>query len=243
MFNFSKTNKNPEGLIRFYSLESFWLQSFSQEEKVYIAETYQPIGTNKKESLIKGSILDSSQTASMFLSTLAGWFDNPRDRSIAVRLIRKSIDLAKEGGENSYIDLDYALSSAITILYKLRDDEKILEEVINLCYSQISIAKDVFPKLLVFFNPPYNKNDFDPNTKVWHSKRQEYVLWKDYNEVAVDKIIPGHTGYTQLVIILKKQKKYSEIINLCERAKKEGWSGDWDKRIEFAKKQLNKLNK
>jgi hypothetical protein len=243
MFNLFNVSKEPKGLIAFYSLEDFWLNAFSEEERAYIVEIYQPMGTNETSSLITGSVVESSQTASMFLSTLAGWFDNPRDISIAIKLIRKAVELGQNGGKEQYIDLDYALSSAIIILYKLRDDEKILEEVINLCYSQISIAKEVFPKLLEFFNPSYNKNSFTPNTKIWDSNKQEHVLWKDYNKVKLEKIIPEHTGYTQLVIILKKQKKYSEIINLCEQAKKEGWAGDWDKRIDFAKKQLTKLNK
>jgi hypothetical protein len=238
MFNFFKISKEPKGMIAFYSLEDFWLNNFSEEEREYIVKTYQPMGTNETKSLITGSVVESSQTASMFLSTLAGWFDNPRDRGIAIKFIRKSIDLAKNNAINSYMDLDFALSSGISILYKLRDDPMILEEVINLCYDQVSIAKQVFPELLEFFNPQLAKNSFDPDAKVWHPKKQEYVLWKEYNKENLDLIIPAHTGYTQLAIILQKQKKYNDLINLCKQAKKEGWAGDWDKRIEFANKKL-----
>lgn len=50
--------------------------------------------------------------------------------------------------------------------------------------------------------------------------------------------LPGHAGYTQLAIILKKQEKHQEVIELCEKAKEQGWAGDWDKRIADAQKKL-----
>lgn len=51
--------------------------------------------------------------------------------------------------------------------------------------------------------------------------------------------LPGHAGYTQLVIILKKQDKYQDLIELCQKAKEQGWAGDWDKRIADAQKKLS----
>jgi hypothetical protein len=50
--------------------------------------------------------------------------------------------------------------------------------------------------------------------------------------------LPAHLGYKQLAIILAKQNKYHEAITLCEQAKKQGWAGDWDKRIENYRKEL-----
>lgn len=49
--------------------------------------------------------------------------------------------------------------------------------------------------------------------------------------------LPAHKGYYQLAIILEKQKRYSEAISLCEKAKFQGWAGDWDKRIERCNKR------
>lgn len=51
--------------------------------------------------------------------------------------------------------------------------------------------------------------------------------------------LPGHAGYTQLAIILKKQSKYQELIELCQQAKSQGWAGDWDKRIAYARKKMS----
>lgn len=53
--------------------------------------------------------------------------------------------------------------------------------------------------------------------------------------------LPTHVGFHQLAIVLEKQKKYQDAINLVEKAKSQGWSGDWDKRIErCAKKRAKK---
>jgi len=44
--------------------------------------------------------------------------------------------------------------------------------------------------------------------------------------------LPAHTGYEQLAIILEKQEKYNEAIDLCKQAQKQAWNGEWNKRIE-----------
>jgi hypothetical protein len=48
---------------------------------------------------------------------------------------------------------------------------------------------------------------------------------------------PSHHGYKQLSIILEKQKRYREALEIVEQAKGQGWDGDWDRRAErLAKK-------
>lgn len=51
--------------------------------------------------------------------------------------------------------------------------------------------------------------------------------------------LPGHAGYTQLAIILKKQGRYKEVVGLCQRAKAQGWTGDWEGRIIEAQRRLD----
>ncbi len=53
-----------------------------------------------------------------------------------------------------------------------------------------------------------------------------------------DQSLPAHAGYEQLAIILKKQGNFKRVIELSEQAKKQGWTGDWDRRIQEAKKKL-----
>lgn len=52
--------------------------------------------------------------------------------------------------------------------------------------------------------------------------------------------LPAHKGYEQLAIIEEKRNNYQEAIDISKRAKKEGWYGDWEGRIERClKKQEN----
>ena len=50
--------------------------------------------------------------------------------------------------------------------------------------------------------------------------------------------MPSHRGFEQLAIIEKKNKNWSRVIEICEKAKAQGWGGDWDKRIDEAQKKL-----
>lgn len=74
---------------------------------------------------------------------------------------------------------------------------------------------------------PVIETPFNPNI---HKSLDDFV------------IIPGklgeHTGYKQLCIIRENEGNYTEVIRLAEQAKSEGWAGDWDKRIEKARKKL-----
>lgn len=56
--------------------------------------------------------------------------------------------------------------------------------------------------------------------------------------------LPSHKGYQQLSIILEKQNKYQEVIDLCCKAEEQGWADDWEKRIERCEKKIkNSKNK
>jgi tetratricopeptide (TPR) repeat protein len=55
-----------------------------------------------------------------------------------------------------------------------------------------------------------------------------------------DSSLPGHKGYQQLAIILEKQGRFDEAIELCRNAESQGWAGDWKKRIERCQKKSDK---
>jgi len=78
---------------------------------------------------------------------------------------------------------------------------------------------------------------------IWGCKKQ-IELAKQAKQAFIDEwgdeSLPSHVGYKQLAIVLEKEKKYDEAIYLCKQAKYEGWSGDWDKRIERCEKKKSK---
>lgn len=55
--------------------------------------------------------------------------------------------------------------------------------------------------------------------------------------------LPSHKGYQQLAIILEKQNNCQEVLDLCLGAKKQGWAGDWENRIERCEKKLKEQKK
>lgn len=65
---------------------------------------------------------------------------------------------------------------------------------------------------------------------------------KEFEKDKYLDFIPNHGGYEQLSIILEKQKSYKEAILLCEQALKQGWTNDWEHRINRLTKKLEKLN-
>lgn len=55
--------------------------------------------------------------------------------------------------------------------------------------------------------------------------------------------LPSHSGYIRLCIIYQNERKYREVMQLCQQAKNQGWNGDWDARYERAEKSLAKGRK
>src|SRR5690606_3498822 len=94
IFDFLKSSKEIQGEIGYFGLSEWWLSEFSDSERGYIIKKFQPLGGNEK-SLIKGEIKNTSQTSIGLLSTLAGWFNNEQDRTIAYRMIKKAEGLIK----------------------------------------------------------------------------------------------------------------------------------------------------
>jgi tetratricopeptide (TPR) repeat protein len=52
--------------------------------------------------------------------------------------------------------------------------------------------------------------------------------------------LPSHHGYEQYAIILEKEKRYDEAIELSREAERNGWAGSWKNRIERCEKKIEK---
>lgn len=48
--------------------------------------------------------------------------------------------------------------------------------------------------------------------------------------------LPAHLGYATLADIRERQGKYEETIQICQQAIAEGWTGDWQVRINRCRK-------
>lgn len=208
------------GDIGFYNLIDWWLSEFNNSERTHIVDTYKPMGMSG-QILISGDILDSNQSDILFLSILAGWFNNMKDRCIAIKILNKAEDLIskqsylaselfeRSSEESNLLDYHFLYISLIQVHYPNRNEDiNSFIKAIKACEQSIEIA----PKVIS-------------------------ILKKKSS----DGFMPGHIGYEQLAIVLEKEKKYQEVINLCSKALKEGWNEDWQHRIDRCKQKIKKL--
>lgn len=113
--------------------------------------------------------------------------------------------------------------------YKYRDlNEKYINKCIEYCVKQIEIASAV-AKIM------QEENLKQINEMIEMEKKYGTGDGSDL----IPQNLPSHTGYKQLAVIEKKNKNWKRVIELCEQAKSEGWTDDWDKRITEARKHLN----
>lgn len=209
MFGLFNGKSEIRGEIGYFKLQDWWLTCFTQEERDHIEEVFHPMGADpNSKPLTQGDISYTSQTAAGLLGSLAGWFNNPRDREIAKKIIQKADELAPESED--VLDHHFTLQQKMEIYYRERGTSpEAMETAIQACREQIAFA----PQAAKAFQKEYP-----------------------------GETLPAHAGYSQLRIILEKQGKFDEAIELSEQAKAQGWSGAWDKMIETLNKKKHKPN-
>lgn len=188
------------GEIALYSLEKWWLGSFSSEEREYITSLYQPMNEPRRRILTEGDLSDQKdspyldQNRESLLSALPGWLRKPQDRPLQRKLIEESMPLARSVSAKHFL-----LIQLIESVYRDRDrDPNALMRVIRLCEQDIAIA-DAFQK---------------DCRRRWPSDA-----------------LPRHPGFEKLAIIREKQGELQAALKISRQARKQGWSGDWEKRI------------
>jgi len=140
MFGIFNKKSQIKGEIGYFGLQDWWLSTFTQEEHDHIEEIFKPLGGDpNSKSLTEGDISWTSQTAAGLLGSLAGWFNNPRDREIAKKIIEKADELAPKGAD--ILDYHFTLQTKMEIYYRERETSpEAMETAIIACKEQISIA-------------------------------------------------------------------------------------------------------
>lgn len=191
------------GHIAFYGLERWWNKTFSEKEASYIEDRYKPLGAGPSYSLVRGTILNSSQSAAGFLTGLSSWFSAPRDRSLQLRILQEAESRAKD-----VMDRHFIYSCLIEHFhYGVREKKNNKPETIRYCERQVDISGSALKE----FKKNYPKSP-----------------------------LPGHVGFQTLAVIREQDGDFEAVIDLSNRARKEGWAGDWDKRIDRCKRKAEK---
>jgi hypothetical protein len=192
--------ENNKGYIGYYELTEWWLETFSEHEIKYIIETFQPIN-GSGNSLVKGNITQTNETSISFLTNLSAWFKNENDRTIGFEIINKAEELLSE--TSNLLDAHYLFQTKIELLYKWRDDNDILNEIINVCKQQIAISNEV-------------KSQF-----IKENKREPLPFHKGFEQLAI--IEEKRNNYQHAIDISTKAMKegwFGEWENRIERCNK-----------------------
>jgi len=139
--NFLKDKPAIKGLIGYYGLSEWWLSEFTEEEKNHILITYTPFGSGA-DSLLKDDYSYANQSVVLFLSILAGWFNNKRDRYLAIKILEKAELLISN--DILIMDIHIFYTQMIKVHYSNRlIDPESLNKSIKACEKQIEIAPQV----------------------------------------------------------------------------------------------------
>lgn len=135
----------------------------------------------------------------------------------------------------------YFLAS-LSSFVNTKEHSKLCEKIIN---ESIKLLKDeksenlhfIYDSYIDFF---YRNRDSENNLEkaIEYCKKQIELSPESAKEIKNNEFfvsLPIHKGYEQLAIIYKKNKQWQDVIDLCEKGKSEGWTNDFDKRIEEAK--------
>lgn len=142
MFGLFNRKSEIKGEIGYFKLQDWWISAFTQEERDHIEEVFHPMGADpSSKPLTQSDIFYTSQTAAGLLQTLAGWFNNPRDREIAKKIINKAEELAPTGG--NVLDRHFTLSEKMAIYYREREtNPEAMGKAIQACREQIAMASE-----------------------------------------------------------------------------------------------------
>jgi len=152
------------------------------------------------------------------------------------------------GSSASVINFLTGLQSWFTNLADETISEKILIKAESLINKNTPIL-DVHFLYGSIINHYYKKRNIDSKfydlAKKYCKKQIEIsvLVKKTFQEESCYDGLPGHKGYNQLAIILEKEKKYKEAIEICIEANEMGWNSDWEKRIIRLNKKLEKEKK
>lgn len=228
----SSQDRRVGGAIAYHGLTDWWLTSFTPEEREYITDRYKPFGDPRPRPLTEGLVREvrhadgSPSDATDLLTSLAGWFNNPRDRHLAKQMLLHAEALS---AGSRVLTRHFLYSQMIEVFYRDRDtDPRALSIAIRACEQQIALA----PQAIKAFRRDYerlNKRlaDFDRRAGRKPDPPPPFQL-------------PSHRGYKQLCIIREKEGNLTEALRLARQALRQGWSGDWERRIERYQRKLSK---
>lgn len=240
------------GEISYHGLQEWWFHELSDSDRDLILSTHSPSDASpaSTSSLLHGSdfisstdttrwltdpdsvvpdtIHISSSNTAYWLVSLARWFigTDPEKQDLAIRITDKAWELRDKSGPSTGADDVFSRHSALGgmmgIYYRYRDNPQHFERAVECAWLQIAMQEDAM--------------------KAWLEQDAEHlaILQRDnpnYVDPTPNSLHP-HAGYKRIAILLEKEKRFHEALDLVLEAQAAGWRGDWAKRIDRLRKKL-----
>lgn len=199
------------GSLGYFGLNDWWFTAFNDSEREYIKETYNPLTFSIDGSTQGSPLTDGNITSTS--ETRAGL-------------------LGALGGWFKKRPEDRDLANRIiqkAVECGIEDDD-----VVGLHFSYQALIKlhyrwrNEFPDALDCAINACQK-------QIALAPRAAKYLNIDNGDNQL-----SHVGFEQYAIILDKQGRYQEAIDICRQAERQGWMGGWQQRINRYKKKLTK---
>ena len=201
------------GEIAQYGLTRWWM-TLTDRERTLLLTNYNPtyVGTFGGHVLIEGRLgKQSHDTPAGFLMTLASW-------------------LHKTEADEKALAVNIA-----DLAWEMRDVTEPVKK------SRLVLAQHfALGRMCDFF---YTLRDDTAYTGRWLQCAQLQIEMEGKARAAFKREsggLPEHHGYKRMAIVLEKERRYDEALNVIREARRKGWAGDWDKREQRIVERLSK---
>lgn len=138
-------SKKVAGDIAYYNLQKWWFDSFSEEDREWMAKTYAPMGFQEKP-LIEGRGLAATRHPFYYLSNVGAWFSKPGYQHCAIEFIKKAMAFYDES--IPILDRHFGLTNQCKVFYRWRDEVPgALDAAVHACETCISFHRDAAVEL------------------------------------------------------------------------------------------------
>lgn len=215
------SERTPQGMIKYHRLQKWWLEKLTSSERQRIRNQYSPMSDS---NIDKGNYTHSSSSTVKFLKEVGGWFiAKEGDRPLALKILKEAE--ANIYLSTSVVDQHFLYGHMMELYYKDRNKEGYYDLAKEYALKQIKIAKKTTTQM---------KREHE---KLARDRIRKYKSYRNHTLADFPFYLPSHAGYKQLAIIYKKEKRWDDVIALCEQAIDQGWNGNWEDRIDDAIRQ------
>jgi hypothetical protein len=237
------------GSIAFLGLTNWWLAEFSDVERAFIVSSY---SDSEAKSLAGGTVEPAARmgygqvahssglhfylgSSADLLMKMTDRLDGKLNYALSVKIVKKLVENL-ETDKADLVDRHHAYGWMAKRFFKERKfDQYAMQRTVWACVKQIEVAPKVrqLTRTTAFLKTEDNRRLF----------RQATESGRSFEEICEEQGVfvtnsPGrdiqtwHEGYCRLAVLLEKEKKYREVVALCNQALHEGWVGtDWNAKL------------